>query len=379
MRCLVKCLGAFIFLSGAAAVVTLAWGGHELPVYPSFYPHEIEIRTLAPNRAAQALRESNIQAYIGGGLGYTGAPPIQVRAIETLGSFIIVRVNPGSPHANDEAAACTAVKAVVRVLAGQSDFVVHPYPVTPFHGDYLHHADLAAAAQARLSAGDADPRDLKIKGSGSLARIHPDWSARDADWDVEVIEVDAGELVASAMLSVNGWLAPPWVKTGWFHAERLLADAADDADRKRRVESDLPRLEAGAFGGLVERINLERNLVTTLTDTCRKIVAGYTVKREYVNVEYSAGIENIGYDSIAGLNSPIFIRTVKLKDFPWNGRLTLGTGGEPAAAWNPIGGMNDPFGRLMGSAVGDPALLPSPYEAGWMLNRIADVTSNPGR
>jgi hypothetical protein len=33
----------------------------------------------------------------------------------------------------------------------------------------------------------------------------------------------------------------------------------------------------------------------------------------------------------------------------------------------------------MGSAVSDPALLPSPYEAGWMLNRISDLPSNPGR
>jgi hypothetical protein len=195
---------------------------------------------------------------------------------------------------------------------------------------------------------------------------------------VEVIEVDAAELMASAMLSVNGWLAPPWVKTGWFHAERLLADAIVEPALEQRAQSDLARLEAGTFSGLVERINLERDLVAALTGTCRKIVAGYTVKREYVNVEYSAGIENIGYDSIAGLNSPIFIRTVKLKDFPWNGWLALGTGRAPTAAWNPIGGMNDPFGRLMGSAVGDPALLPSPYEAGWMLNRIADVTSNPG-
>ena len=40
--------------------------------------------------------------------------------------------------------------------------------------------------------------------------------------------------------------------------------------------------------------------------------------------------------------------------------------------------MTDPFGRLMGFAVGDPALLPSPYEAGWMLNRIADLPPEPG-
>ena len=66
----------------------------------------------------------------------------------------------------------------------------------------------------------------------------------------------------------------------------------------------------------------------------------------------------------------MFIRTVKLKDFPWNGWLALGVDGAPTAAWNPIGGLNDRFGRLMWFAVGDPALIPSPYEAGWMLNRI---------
>jgi len=178
---------------------------------------------------------------------------------------------------------------------------------------------------------------------------------------------------------VDGWLAPPWLRTGWFHAERLLADAIDDPVRKQRAELDLRRLQTGDFSGLVQRINLERDLVAALIGGCRKVVAGYTVKRDYVNVEYSAGIENIGYDAIAGLHSPMFIRTVKLKDFPWNGWLALGIGSEPAAAWNPIGGMTDPFGRMVGFAVGDPALLPSPYESGWMLNRIADLPLDPRR
>ena len=43
-----------------------------------------------------------------------------------------------------------------------------------------------------------------------------------------------------------------------------------------------------------------------------------------------------------------------------------------------LGGMTDPFGRLIWSATGDPALLPSPYDAGWMLNRIADLPASQG-
>ena len=309
-------------------------------------------------------------------MSFAAVPP-EVRAIELLGSFITVRVNPNSSLVRDEASACAAVRTIVRGLAGQSDVIAHPYPVTPLHGDYLHHVDLAAAAKARFSDGDTSVHDLKVKASGSLAQSHPEWSAHDADWDIEVVEVAAARLMDAATLAVNGWLAPPWVRTGWFHAERLLADAMSDGEQKRRAQSDLQRLKAGDYAGLVERINLERDLVRALTGSCRKAVAGYRVKREYVNVEYSVGIENIGYDAIDGLHSPIFIRTVKLKDFPWNGSLVLGIGGDPAAAWNPIGGMTDPFGRLMGFAVGDPALIPSPYDAGWMLNRIADV--NPVR
>ena len=59
---------------------------------------------------------------------------------------------------------------------------------------------------------------------------------------------------------------------------------------------------AASFDGVVDRINLERDLVAALTAGCRNIVAGYTVKREYFNAEFSAGIENIGYDAIEGLH-----------------------------------------------------------------------------
>lgn len=371
----------FVVLLIAAALVTVARGGHEVPIYPSFYPHEIEIRALARERAADALLKADIQAFVGPTPRIAGPLPDAIRTVESLGSFVVVRVNPESPPTTDEASACAAIRRVVRDLAGKpGEFIFHPYPVTPFHGDYLHHADLAEAAKARYSDTAAGPSaavsKLKIKANGRLAQSHPDWSAQDADWDVEVIEIDAAALVASATLAVNGWLAPPWVRTGWFHAERLLAGKLNNTAAKQHIEADLQRLTTSDFHDVAERINLERDLVTSLTADCRNVVAGYTVKREYFNAEYSAGIENVGYDAIEGLQSPTFIRTVKLKDFPWNGWLALGIDAQPKAAWNPIGGMNDRFGRLMWFAVGDLALVPSPYEAGWMLNRIADIPPN---
>ena len=116
-----------------------------------------------------------------------------------------------------------------------------------------------------------------------------------------------------------------------------------------------------------------------LLSGCRALVAGYTVKREHFNASFSAGIENISFDALEGFNSPMFLRTVKLKDFPWNGWLQLGLQPPPSAAWNPVGGFTDPFGRLMWFAVADPALIPMPYDQVWTLNRFSDVEASPPR
>jgi hypothetical protein len=382
-----KRLGAFAVLLVALAAVEVAKSGHEFPVYPSYYPHEIRIQTIGPEKAARSLLENGIQAYVGREPHFTGALPESIRAVESLGSFVVVRVNPQSPLAKDHASVCAIARTVVRDVASRrGELIFHPYPVTPLHGDYLYHVDLADAARARLLGDSADAsapviRNLRVRATGTLARnlVPPDRSAKGSAWDAAVEEVSASDLVASSTVAMNGWLGPPAVRTGWFQAAQLLAHSGDDQATQERVQADLQRLESGLYENTLERINLERELVARLAAGCQSVVAGYTLKHEYISTEYNAGIENIGFDAIEGLDSPMFLRTVKLKDFPWNGWLTLGTDTTPAAAWNPVAGFTDRFGRLMWFALGDPALLPSPNDAGWMLNRISDVTSSPGR
>src|SRR5205814_10121454 len=43
-----------------------------------------------------------------------------------------------------------------------------------------------------------------------------------------------------------------------------------------------------------------------------------------------------------------------------------------SSAWNPVaGGFGDAFGRLVWSALSDPAFLPSPHGGGWIENRVS--------
>jgi hypothetical protein len=279
-------------------------------------------------------------------LRFGDAPPDAVSAAESLGAFVVVTVDPAT--AGD---ACAAARAAVpRLTEWRDGFVLHPYPVTPFHADYLQQADLADAARSRVLEAAAAPPGVTVA----------------------VEEVDAGGLLAADLVSLNGWLGPPWVKSGWWQAWRLLGSALGADDRERASEI-IRSLETGDYDGLQERLTLERGLVILLTQGCHRMVAGYTVKKEYFNAEFSAGIENVGFDSLAGLDAPVFLRTVKLKDFPWNGWLRLGIATRPEAAWNPVAGFGDPAGRLIWSALGDPAAFPEPYGDGWVLNRIADV------
>jgi hypothetical protein len=357
----------------ALAMVTIARSGHELPVYPSYYPHEIEIAALPPERAADLLAGGKLHAYVGAEPRFATASLEHLRAVESLGSFLVVRVNPLSPLANDEAAACATLKAVVHAIAASGgDVVGHPYPVTPLHGDYLHHVDRAEAARDGVLGGATrlPVAGIKVKAEGLAATLVPaDWGAPAAEWNIEVAEVAIADLLARNAVAINGWQGPPWLRMGWYHARLLLGDGGSS----ERIGDLLKRLEADAFGSPAERINAERDLVAALTGGCRAAVAGYRVRRELINVEFSAGIENIGFDALAGLHSPIFLRTVKLKDFPWNGWLALGVGNRPEAAWNPIAGFTDAYGRLMWFALGDAAVVPSPYDSAWMLNRISDV------
>jgi hypothetical protein len=190
---------------------------------------------------------------------------------------------------------------------------------------------------------------------------------------VAVEEVGLDPLIAESRIDLNGWLGPPWLKEGWFHAYLLLAPGLIDADAKARAEDQAVKLQRGEHRSDEERINRERDLLKLLTGDCRTIIAGYGLRRWHFSDDYSRGVENIGYDSHSGFRSAIFLRTVKLKDFPWNGWLTLGVPEAPAAAWNPLGGFSDETGRLIWLMLGDPALFPEPYNESWNLNRIGEV------
>jgi len=355
------------------AVPARVRAGHELPYYPSFYPHEIRLEAADAADLGDALRAGRIHATPGE--NPFGDLPTDTATVASWGGYVVLTFGPGVIQSTAPADRCALAGQIARrVDRTAAGFVLHPYPVTPYHGDYFYHYDLAQEALRAVAVASATPPlppAFRIKATGATARlmIGPP-TAAEGTWQAAIEVIGLDTLVPETGLPLAGRPAPPWGKEGWFHAFRLLADYVSDPRVHRQAVEIYQRLTAGLVATDQERVGLERRLVSLLRSGCDRLVLGYTVRREAFTTDFTNGIENVGYDAQTGLSSAIFLRTAKLKDFPWNGVLRLGITGARIAAWNPLAGFTDTYGRLLWNAVGDPALLPAPYRSGWLANRV---------
>ena len=357
--------------------------GHSVGHFPSYYPDEIRIDAIDPAAAGKGLVDETLHAYVGAEPIFAGPVPSHVKSVRSLGSFLVLTFNTTSaPFASVESR-CAVARGMLAALREEKSrgFVFHPYPVTPYHADYLHHVDRVEAAQAAVVRALASAASTNVGAKGRLAEaiVRARWGLSAGRADITLEEVTLDDLLAGTGAQLSGWSGPPWVKEGWFQAHRLLAPGLGTAPR-RAADETYERLIRGDTLNLEEHADVERGLVAALTDGCERVVVGYVLNEEFINEAYPTGAENIAYDVIRGLNAPIFFRTAKLKEYPWNGKLHVAVRDRSRAAWNPVAGFTDAMGRLIWSAVGDPAMIQIPFNASWMPNRVqAEVTTLAGQ
>jgi hypothetical protein len=380
-RSLVRRGGGAILAAGILVAGGQGGAGHSVGHFPSFYPDEIRIEALDPAAAGRDLVEDRLHAYVGAAPNFAGTPPEHVRPVRSLGSFLVLSFKTGSGSFAATEARCVAARSILSALRNETaaGFIFHPYPVTPFHADYLHHADRVDAAKAAVERAPPPGAALKIgaRGETAAALVRTRFGTIADAADVTLDEIRTDDLLAAAGVQFSGWSGPPWIKEGWFQAYVLLGPVPTAAGRA--AEEDYERLIRGETLSLIEHAEAERRLVAALASTCERVAVGYTLREEYINEAYPPGMENVAYDAQRGLNSPIFVRTAKLKEYPWNGKLHLAVRERPQAAWNPVAGFSDEMGRLIWGAVGDPAMIQFPFSASWMPNRVqAEVTKPAG-
>ena len=198
---------------------------------------------------------------------------------------MVVALNPAARLPGDAGRRCAAARAVAEALAAVPGYRPYPYPVTPYHPDYLQHADLATAASASARvAWDGPPLRVRPGDPGATALVPPALRATGADWDAAVETVEVAALWAEAAVGPNGSPGPPGLKMGWHHAYLVLRDGAGDPATRRRADALHERLAAGENAPERQRLTLQRELVSTLRAGCERTIAGYTLRAEPLNV-----------------------------------------------------------------------------------------------
>src|SRR2546426_2580629 len=306
---IVKVLRAPIILAVVALLcVVAAEAGHEITFYPSYYPHEITVRFAEPARAAALLGQKKIHAYAGGDPFAGGAAPAHVRWAESFDGFVVLSFpRPAGAFAQADAR-CAAGAAFLRALGARAPFVVHPYPVTPYHEGYGLHYDLVQRARDR-----APGRTPRVRAGGALGQaVAAAGLAGGANADATLQWVPLAALLAEVEARLLGWTGPPWLKEGWFHAWLLRSSSwpLQPAPTGQAADAFRRRTE-GAWQTPAERVNLERRLVAEAGAGCERVVLGYTVRREPLHHHYPPGGEKVAAGSQAGGAAPNFLPTAE--------------------------------------------------------------------
>src|SRR5262245_7401476 len=276
--------GAAMSLAVAVILVSGRGGaGHSVGHFPSFYPDEIRIDVVDPAAAAKGLADMTLHAYVGGIPEFTQPVPDHVKSIRSLGAFVLLSPGPKTQRLATEQERCTVLGGVTTVLGrhGAPGFVFTLSPITPFHADYLHHVTGFGELTAALHFGTPPLRQVSVAAKGRAAETAVEAKfgavvkAEDADAIVEVVPVE--DLLAADRIRPDGGSGPPWLKEGWFHAYRLLAPSLDATQRAAADDLFQRLVHGGLRGGLAERIDLERRLLTALTKGCHRVVLGFTM------------------------------------------------------------------------------------------------------
>ena len=297
------------------AAAPAAEAGHEVPYYPSFYPQEIRIEPLDPAAAAPGIRQTTapLTPISGPARASTaGAGLRQVGRIARRASH--GGVNP-SVAREPRCALSGARRTPRRRVAKEPDTVAHPYPITPYHADYLGHVDRVPASP---------PAGCRSDGARDLRREIADREA----WSTALIRRlghprggAVGEVLRAAGVGIMAGRTA-WAKEGWFQAYHLLRPAVGERGSGRARRRALRAAAAWRLQGPGRAAQSRaragggaRPKVASAASSAIGCGASSSATTSPTASRTSPSTRS------PGSTRPIVVRTVKLKDFPWNGWL----------------------------------------------------------
>lgn len=377
-------------------LVNVVYGGHELILYPSFYPHELRFfRVENAEDASQLIAQTSTTGTVKG-LHLYLAPlkPAAKRLNNTKINFIqevdrlyYLVINLDKRPWNNSAVADLLMNSISRdsvaaKLNGQPVYL----PILSYQGDYIYVADISESLRMKsFSIDSSELRKLKITAIklsvqeveeeaveavaselGKLGNVSVVKDGAD-DWDFKLSSISLNNFFQKNTVWANGIYFDLDAYQGYSLAAAIYRQSVNMSSEPQSIYN---KILYGRYSNEFEKMLLVRQLVRWGIKHGGIIPLFITYRHYMFNDDWDEGIYNMAVNPLTGISTDVFYRTVKLKLFPWNGWLLIGHNDTEDCSYNPFMFEKTLYCRAILMLVSDSAFIHQPYNGSWEVNRV---------
>lgn len=358
--------------------------GHENVQYQSYYPHEIRFLQVDNlDSALKLMRNTTTSGRVQGLHLYMEMSKKEevsgitsVKFLEQITKIYYLKFSEFNQHLKNKTLRTALSYGCINRVELAKEMKTNPLfiPLLPQHRETSYVKDFEEMLKTvncgnvshklgNLKVGFTPAEEAvaeKIVGqikhnAGSNINVE---KVRDSDaWDILVAGVDVPGYVFSKLKYINGVFYGTDSFDGITFIRDLFLAGKNITEQRIKNEADL--------------FLYTRLLVSDWYENSFTHPLMYDLQYYVYNDDYDEGLHNMAWSPLVGFLEPsAFFRTVKIKLFPWNGWLLVGSPSVDKCRFNPFLVPGDATCYGLWSVLSDPAFVLNPYNLTFEPNRV---------
>jgi hypothetical protein len=364
--------------------VNIGSAGHELIQYQSYYPHEIRFLDVDNTDLALKLMknttllsaENGLHLYIDRLKKEAARINYTVKYLSHITTIYQLKFKKSNQYFQNNDLRLTISYGCINREELAKERQSNPLfiPLLPYHRENSYVRDFEGMLKTRMCTDLPDKlSQLKIAFVNGLEDLankiidqikHNSGYRIDAkrvdishDWDMLVTILDFSNYTISNLNYINGIYYGIDSFDGPFFIKSFFYEESKKPEWNIRNENDL--------------FLYTRMLVYDWYKNSYNYPLMYDTEYYVFNDDYDVGLHNMAWSPLVGFLEPsAFFRTVKIKLFPWNGWLLVGSPSVDKCRFNPFLVPGDATCYGLWSVLSDPAFVLNPYNLTFEPNRV---------
>jgi len=364
--------------------VNIGLAGHENVQYQSYYPHEIRFLQVDNLDLAIKLfkntttsgRVEGLHLYLGKTDKAETKANYTLKYLDFITNIYLLRFSEFNQHLRNSTIRSIIAYGCIKRNELAKEMLTSPLfiPLLPYHRETSYVKDFEdrlktiectdllkelKILKVGFTAGQADLADKIIEQikSNTGFKLNVVKVSSSNDWDILVTRIDMSSYFLSKLSYINGVYYGIDVFEGATFIRDLFLNGKEKPEQRIMSEEDL--------------FLYTRSIVLEWYENGFTYPLMYDTEYYIYNDDYDEGLHNMAWSPLVGLTEPsAFFRTVKIKLFPWNGWLLVGSPTVDKCKFNPFLVPSDQTCYGLWSVLSDPAFVLNPYNLTFEPNRV---------